>query len=71
MTFTLNHWSNEKKSKQLLDNVIFPYLKKKEHDLGLPGDQKSLLIYDVFTGQTTENKDLRKMIVSQCMCQIT
>ena len=55
MTFTLNHWSNEKKSKQLLDNVIFPYLKKKEHDLGLPGDQKSLLIYDVFTGQTTEN----------------
>ena len=64
VTFTLNHWSNEKKSKQLLDNVIFPYLKKKEHDLGLPGDQKSLLIYDVFTGQTTENKDLRKMIVS-------
>ena len=64
VTFTLNHWSNEKKSKRLLDNVIFPYLKKKEHDLGLPGDQKSLLIYDVFTGQTTENKDLRKMIVS-------
>ena len=55
VTFTLNHWSNEKKSKRLLDNVIFPYLKKKEHDLGLPGDQKSLLIYDVFTGQTTEN----------------
>ena len=55
MTFTPNHWSNEEKSKQLLDNVIFPYLKKKKHDLGLPGDQKSLLIYDVFTGQTTEN----------------
>ena len=47
--------SFEEKSKQLLDNVIFPYLKKKKHDLGLPGDQKSLLIYDVFTGQTTEN----------------
>ena len=54
MTFTPNHWSNEEKSKQLLDNVIFPYLKKK-HELGLPGDQKSLLIYDVFTGQTTKN----------------
>ena len=52
MTFTPNHWSNKEKSKQLLD--IFPYLKKK-HDLGLPGDQKSLLIYDVFTGKTTEN----------------
>ena len=55
VVFTPNHWSNEEKSKQLLDNVIFPYLKKKKHDLGLPGDQKSLLIYDVFTGQTTEN----------------
>ena len=53
VTFTLNHWSNEGKSKQLLDNVTFPYLKK--HDLGLPGDQKSLLIYNVFTGQATEN----------------
>ena len=55
VTFTQNHWSNEGKSKQLLDNVIFPYLKKKKYDLGLPGDQKSLLIYDVFTGQTTKN----------------
>ena len=56
VTFTPNHWSNEEKSKQLLDNVIFPYLKKKKkHDLGLPGNQKSLLIYDVFTGQTNEN----------------
>ena len=54
VTFTLNHWSNEEKSKQLLDNVIFPYLKKK-HDLGLPGYQISLLIYDVFIGQTTKN----------------
>ena len=45
VTFTPNHWSNEEKSKQLLDNFIFPYLKKKKkHDLGLPGDQKSLLI---------------------------
>ena len=50
MTFTLNHWSNEKKSKQLLDSVIFPYLKKKKHDFGLTGDQKLLLTYDVFTG---------------------
>ena len=52
VTFIPNHWSNEEKSKQLLDNVIFPYLKKKKHDLGLPGDQKSLLICDV---QTTKN----------------
>ena len=55
MTFTPNHWSNEEKSKQLLDKVIFPYLRKKKHELVLSGDQKSLLIYDVFTGQTTEN----------------
>ena len=37
-----------------MDNAIFPYLKKK-HDLGLTEDKKLLLIYDVFTGQTTEN----------------
>ena len=55
ITFTPNHWSNEEKSEQLFDNVIFPYLKKKKDDLGLPGDQKSLLICDVFTRQTTEN----------------
>ena len=54
MTFTPNHWSNKEKSKQLLDSIIFPYLKKK-HDLGLPGDQKLLLIYGLFTGQITEN----------------
>ena len=54
VTFTPNHQSNEEKSKQLLDNAIFPYLKKK-HDLGLPEDKKLLLIYNVFTGQTTEN----------------
>ena len=48
VTFPPNHWSNEEKSKQLLGNVIFPHLKKNKHNLGLPGDQKSLLIYDVF-----------------------
>ena len=53
MTFTPNYFGNEEKSKQLLENVIFPHLKKK-YDLGLPGDQKSLLIY-VFTGQTTKS----------------
>ena len=55
MTFTPNHWRNKEKSKQLLDNVIFPYLQKKKCQFGLPGDQKSLLFYDVFTGQTTAN----------------
>ena len=30
VTFTPNHWSNDEKSKQLLNNVIFPYLKKKK-----------------------------------------
>ena len=38
VTFIPNHWSNEEKSKKLLDNVIFPHLKK--HDLGLPRDLK-------------------------------
>ena len=53
VTFTSNHWGNEEKAMQFFEKVIFHYLKEKKQDLSLPYDQKSLLIYDVFSGQTT------------------
>ena len=33
---------------------MLPYVDKIKENLGLPKDQKSLLIYDVFKGQTTK-----------------
>ena len=33
---------------------MLPYLEKTKKDLNLPNDQKSLLIWDVFTGQNTD-----------------
>jgi len=53
VTYTENHWSNEEKAIQLLEKVIFPYLKSTKEKLGLPETQKSMLIFDVFKGQTT------------------
>ena len=40
VAFTLNHWSNDEKAKQLFEKVIFPYLKKKKWDLCLPDEKK-------------------------------
>ena len=54
VTFTKNHWSNEEKAIEFLKEIVFPYLKSEKERLNLPADQKSLLIYDVFRGQTTE-----------------
>jgi len=37
-----------------VESIILPFLKSKKEELGLPSDQKSMLIFDVFRGQTTE-----------------
>ena len=54
ITHSKNHWSNEEKAIELLQEIIFPYLKKKKEELGLPEDQHALLIYDVFKGKKTD-----------------
>ena len=54
ITHTPNHWSNEDKAVEHLEEIVFPYLKRKRAELGLPGDQKALLIFDVFKGQKTQ-----------------
>ena len=54
ITHSPNHWSNEELAIQHISEIVIPYVEKMKEELGLPSDQKSLLIYDVFKGQTTE-----------------
>ena len=49
-----NHWSNEGLAIQHVKLIVIPYADKMKEELGLPNDQKSLLIFDVFKGQTTK-----------------
>ena len=53
VTHIPNDWSNEEKVKEHLEVVIFPYLRSKRGELGLPAEQRALLIYDVFKAQVT------------------
>ena len=48
------HWSNEKETLSLIEEVIAPYIAKKRVELKPDADQKSLLIWDVFRGQVTD-----------------
>ena len=54
VTHSHNHWSNEELAIQHICKIVIPYVDKMKEELGLPKDQKSLLIYDVFKGQTTK-----------------
>ena len=54
LSFTPNHWSNEKKTKEYLQSIIIPYIKTKRHESGLDDTFPALVIFDVFKGQTTE-----------------
>ena len=49
------HWSNETKTVNFIKQVINPYVIDKRKELGLPADQKALLTWDVFRGQTTDH----------------
>ena len=54
ITHSKNHWSNEDKVIELLEEIIFAYAESKRDELGLEQDQKCLLIFDVFKGQCTD-----------------
>ena len=53
--YTENHWSNEEKIIQLLEEVIFPFITSKRAEHQMSADQRALLIFDVFKAHTTEN----------------
>ena len=48
------HWSNETETLNLVKEVIDPYIKATRKKLGLPDNQKALLVWDVFKAQTTD-----------------
>ena len=48
------HWSNEKETLKLIQEVVNPYVVHKRKELGLHSTQKALMVWDVFKGQMTE-----------------
>ena len=48
-----NHWSKEKKSKELVLKILMPYIENKREELQLSKSQELLLLADVFKGQWT------------------
>ena len=67
VVFTANHWSNTDKSLEFFDEIIFPYLKKKKEENGLPKEQHSLVIMDTFKGQ---DNDVLKEFCSKNRCEL-
>lgn len=49
------HFSNTAESVKFLEDVILPFVKEERENLGLPKDQKALMIMDAFTGQMTKD----------------
>ena len=54
LTQNPKHYSNEEETLKLIDSIINPYLVQTRQQLKLPPTQKTILIWDVFRGQTTE-----------------
>ena len=54
IAFTPNHWSNESTMCQYIDKIILPYLCHKRKELKLPPEQPTVMIFDNFKGQCTE-----------------
>ena len=70
MTYTINHWANEKTTGPYINLILLPYIVKTRKDLSLPENHPALVIFDRFKGQCTEgilslldNNNIRLAIV--------
>lgn len=54
VTQTENHWPNDRVHIAYLKKTIIPYIEKVWKQLNLKEDKKTLLIYNLFKGQTTD-----------------
>ena len=55
LSYNEKHWSNEKETVRLTEQVLVPYNKKFKEEKGLQNDQKSLFIWNAFKAQSTAN----------------
>ena len=55
LTYTNNHWSNEKTMERYLQNILIPYINRKREELKLQSDYPALVIFDKFKGQGTDS----------------
>ena len=54
VTFTENHWSNEKATVDYLEKILFPYIDRKRQEVRVDPDYPALVLFDRFRGQCTE-----------------
>ncbi len=54
ISHSANHWSNQATMAEYFDKVLFPYFAATKKELGLPKEQKSLVVLDVFKAHTAE-----------------
>ena len=55
VTFSPNHWLNEQTMKSYLQKIMIPYIETKRKELGLPNNYPSLVIFDNFKAQCTDD----------------
>ena len=55
ITFTDNHWANEKTVIDYLEKILFPYIEGKTKELKLAVNHPALVIFDRFQAQCTSN----------------
>ena len=54
ITYSTNHWSNEKSMESYVMKILIPFINKKKEELKLPQEQRALVIFDQFKGQLTD-----------------
>lgn len=53
VTYTCNHWANEKTTLDYIEKILIPYISSKREALSLHPEHPSLVIFDKFKGQCT------------------
>ena len=54
ITYTENHWANEKATLSYIEKILLPYTKQTKQKLSIDPQQPALVVYDRFKGQCTE-----------------
>ena len=54
LSYNPKHWSNERETLKLINEVLVPQIEKVKKEKSLPDSQKSLLLWDAFKAQSTQ-----------------